>query len=139
MLGQVAPDFSLLASNGNTIRLSSLRPNYVLLIFYPHNDSPTCNRQLDDVSLKGEEFFRRGVRVFGVNTAKVEKQQAYCERRELTFPILSDPGGEVARQYQAKWPCFPLIRRTVVLIGPDGTILFYWRGTPSAESILSSI
>lgn len=136
MIGEAAPDFELTASNGNTIRLSSLRSSYVLLIFYPKNDSPTCNRQLDDMSISGEDFFRRGVRLFGVNTAKVEKQQAYCERRQLSFPILSDPGGVVARLYNCRSRLFPVNRRTVVLVDPQGKICFFERGAPSAERVL---
>ena len=139
MIGNPAPDFSLTASNGNLIKLSALRPNFVLLVFYPKNGSPTCNRQLDDLSLCAEEFFRKGVRVFGVNTATVDKQQIYCERRELTFPILSDPGGEVAKSFGAKWAGLPVIRRTVLLVGPDGRMLYYSRGAPSAKSILSLV
>ena len=135
MLGSSAPDFSLLASNGNNIRLSSLRPHWVILVFYPINNSPTCNRQLDELSAGGDELFRRGARIFGVNTASVEKQKAYCEKRQLTFPILSDPGGQVARQFRCRFGFFSLNRRTVVVIDPEGKIVFYRRGAPSLSEV----
>ncbi len=139
MEGKEAPDFSLVASNGNNIRLVALRPSWVLLVFYPVNGSPTCNRQLDDLSAAGEDLFRRGIRVFGVNTASAEKQKAYCERRQLTFPILSDPGGKVAKLFCCKFRLFSLNRRTVVLVNPEGQVSFYRRGTPSLSEILSAI
>lgn len=139
MLGKQAPDFSLESTTGQPIRLADLLGSFVVLIFYPANDTPTCNRQLDDLNENWDDFLHLNTRVFGINTAKIEKQKEYCLRRRLQFPILSDPGGVVARKYKAFLPLLPFNRRTVVAICPRGSILFYERGMPNPEKILQII
>lgn len=77
-------------------------------------------------------------RVFGVNTASVEKQKEYCLRRRLEFPILSDPGGKVARLYGATLFGLPLISRTVAVIDPTGIFIFHKRSNsppPNSEML----
>lgn len=139
MLNQPAPEFSLTASNGKQIHLRDLRRSFVLLVFYPLNDSPTCNCQLSQFSVNMPAFLEANTVVFGVNTAPVNRQREYCTRRQLEFPILSDPGGRVARTYRAQFRWLPFTRRTVVVVDPEGTICFYQRGTPSPEAILDLI
>jgi len=138
MLNMQAPDFSLQASNGKHIRLSDLS-SFVVLLFYPKNEAPTCNHQLGDLNINLEEFLKLNTLVFGVNTAPVEKQRQYCTRRRLEFPILSDPGGSVAKQFKAHMRWLPFNKRTVVVIDPQGTICFYQRGLPSVQAILDTI
>ncbi len=139
MLGKKAPDFSLESSNGLSVSLDQLRGSFVVLIFYPANDTPTCDRQLAEANLNLQEFLQSNARVFGVNTASTAKQKEYCQRKRLEFPILSDPGGRVARQFKAHTWWLPLNRRTVVVVNPQGNICFYKRGFPTAEEILSAI
>ncbi len=139
MLGQQAPDFSLESTTGQPIGLKDLLGSFVVLIFYPANDTPTCNRQLDEVNENWDDFLQVNARVFGVNTARIEKQKEFCLRRRLQFPILSDPGGTVAKKYKAFLPLFPFNRRTVVAICPRGTILFYERGKPDPQKVLQAI
>ncbi|HEY9714985.1 MAG TPA: peroxiredoxin, partial [Chroococcales cyanobacterium] len=134
-----APDFSLQASTGQSITLSSLKGSYVVLIFYPANDTPTCNSQLDDMSLNLNRFLEHNARVFGINTASAEKHREYCSRRRLEFPILSDPGGKTAKSYKSWWQWFACNQRTVVVIDPQGKICLFERGKPEPDSILQAI
>ena len=139
MLNTNAPQFSLEASTGQQVSLSELAGSYVVLIFYPVNDSPTCNKQLKDADLNMQDFLMLNARVFGVNTATVEKQRAYCTRKRLQFPILSDPGGKVAKQYKAHMIWLPFNLRTVVVIDPQGIICYWKRGLPDTDEILTAI
>jgi peroxiredoxin Q/BCP len=139
MLGQQAPDFSLDATTGQKVHLADLHGSFVVLIFYPANDTPVCNKQLDEASVSAAQLLQHNARVFGVNTAKVEKSRDYCTRKRLEFPILADPGGTVARKYNAFWGWIAMNRRTVVGIDPDGKIMFFERGTPSGEKIINAI
>src|SRR5438094_692260 len=116
MLNTKAPDFSLEASTGQWVNLNELAGSFVVLIFYPLNDSPTCNRQLKDAELSLQDFLLVNARVFGVNTEPVEKQRAYCTRKRLQFPILSDPGGKLAKKYKAHMLWLPFNLRTVVVV-----------------------
>lgn len=139
MLNTPAPLFTLYASTGREIRLADLKNAYVVLIFYPSNDSPTCNQQLSETNIALQEYISVPAQVFGVNTAPPEKHKAYCTRRNLEFPILSDPSGQVAKAYKAKFPLLPIIRRTVVAIDPDGIIFFYRRGFPPKDMVLNAL
>jgi peroxiredoxin Q/BCP len=139
MLNTTAPEFSLESSTGHSVTLADLPGMFVILIFYPANDTPTCNRQLDEFSISAEKLLEFNVRVFGVNTASAEKAKEFCLRRRLEFPILSDPGGRVARKYGAQMSWLAWNKRTVVVIDPAGKIIFYERGTPSPEHILQAI
>jgi peroxiredoxin Q/BCP len=139
MLGTKAPDFNLSATTGHQVSLDDLRGSYIVLIFYPANDTPVCNLQLDQMSLRASQFLQHNARVFGVNTAKVDKSRDYCTRKRLEFPILSDSGGETAKKYKAFWGWLGMNRRTVVVINPLGTICFYAQGKPSPETVIQAI
>jgi peroxiredoxin Q/BCP len=139
MLNQKAPDFSLEASNGQQISLKDLSGTFVVLIFYPLTDSPTCNKQLADAELNLQQFLAANAAVFGINTAPVEKQRAYCTRKRLSFPILSDPGGKVAKLYKAHMLWMPFNLRTVVVVDPTGNICYWKRGFPRADELIDAI
>jgi peroxiredoxin Q/BCP len=139
MLNSTAPDFSLTASTGQQISLKDLKGSFVVLIFYPANDTPVCDRQLKEASMNICDFLAMGTRVFGVNTASVAKQKDYCTRKKLEYPILSDPGGKVAKAYKAHMIWLPFNNRTVVVVDPQGVICYYQRGAPPAEQILEAI
>jgi peroxiredoxin Q/BCP len=135
MLNTSAPDFALESSIGHKIGLKDLLGSFVVLIFYPMNDTPICNHQLGDISLRAAEFIEWNARIFGVNTAPPDKHREYCSRRRLNFPILSDPGGVTSKRYKSWMGWLPMAKRTVVIINPEGTICFYKRGTPSTQEI----
>ncbi|HEY9677392.1 MAG TPA: redoxin domain-containing protein [Drouetiella sp.] len=139
MLNEKAPEFSLESTTGQHITLESLAGSFVVLVFYPQNDSPTCNKQLSDFSLSSGSLLEDNALVFGVNTAPANKSRSYCTRQRLDFPILSDPDGVTAKKYKAFLGWLPFIKRTVVVIDPGGNICFYQRGTPAPENIVTCI
>jgi peroxiredoxin Q/BCP len=139
MLHNKAPEFHLTSTTGQQVHLADLLGSYVVLVFYPANDTPVCNRQLSEVNVDLDKFLENNVRVFGVNTSSVAAAKGYCERKRLQFPILSDPGGKVARDYHAAYPVLPVIRRTVVAIDPLGEICFFQHGKPEPDVVLEAI
>ncbi|MBN8660366.1 MAG: redoxin domain-containing protein [Candidatus Obscuribacter phosphatis] len=139
MLNETAPPFTLDATSGEKVVLSQLLGSFVVLIFYPANDTPTCNSQLAEMSMNTPEFLKLGAFVYGVNTASIAKSGEYCTRKRLNFPILHDNGGTVAKQYKAFTSWIGLNRRTVVVVDPQGRICFYEKGKPSAEKIIKCI
>jgi peroxiredoxin len=80
------------------------------------------------------------VQILGVNTAPVEKTQAFCVKSNFQFPVLSDRGCKVAREYGAHIRWLPMvIRRTVVAVDPYGVICFYEHGRPEPPRVLEAI
>ena len=140
MLNSKAPDFMLESSTGQKVRLSDFEGSFVVLVFYPANETPVCNLQLDEMNINLEQFLTHNARVFGVNTANADKAKTYCERRRLQFPILSDPGAKVAKQYGAQLKWLPMvIKRTVVAIDPKGEVCYYQHGKPDPQEVLEAI
>lgn len=76
---------------------------------------------------------------FGVNPASADEHAAYARRLRLPFVLLSDPGRDVARRYQALRPDGDEIVRTVYLIDRDGVIRYAQRGAPGASLILEPL
>lgn len=139
MLNSPAPEFALESSTGQSIRLQDMLGTFVVLIFYPMNDTPICNRQLGELSVRAGDLIEWNARIFGVNTAAADKHREYCARKQLNFPILSDPGGATAKKYNAWMGWLPIAKRTVVVIDPSGTICYYQRGAPAAQEIKALI
>jgi peroxiredoxin Q/BCP len=84
-------------------------------------------------------YNQANVRPFGLNPATPEKHTAYAARLQLPFPLLSDPGGDIARSYHAAKPWGIGVQRTVYLVGQDGRIVYGARGAPGPDITLESI
>ncbi|HEV2290726.1 MAG TPA: peroxiredoxin family protein [Gemmatimonadales bacterium] len=138
--GERAPDFAAPASDGRTVRLSEVLAGHrALVVFYPGNDTPGCDRQLSMLRDEVAAYERAGVRPLGVNPAPVAAHADYAARLGLPFPLLSDPDRAIARAYRALRPGGERIDRTVYLIDRDGTVRFGARGAPGAEITLEDL
>jgi len=134
-VGTPAPDFTLPDDAGNEVRLSALRGRNVVLVFYPGDNTPGCTRQLCQLRDSWEAARVRGVAVFGVNPQRAQSHDSFRRRYSLPFPLLVDAGRKVASLYNANGI---IVKRTVYLVGPDGTIRFARRGMPSPQEVLAA-
>jgi thioredoxin-dependent peroxiredoxin len=134
-LGTQAPDFTASDERGNSITLSALRGHNVVLIFYPGDDTSVCTQQLCEFRDRWSDAEKRNTLVFGVNPAGARSHEKFRGKYTLPFPILVDAGKRIATLYH----CAGLIiRRTVYLIGPDGSIRHSVRGKPQVEEVLNA-
>jgi thioredoxin-dependent peroxiredoxin len=136
-IGAVAPDFRLSDQHGRMHRLSDYQGRWVVLYFYPKNDTPGCTEEAcrfrDDIAY----FNTIGARVFGVSVDSVESHAAFAGKHGLPFPLLSDAGGETARAYGSlrNFGLFKLAQRHSFIIDPDGRIAkIYRKVSPSTHS-----
>lgn len=135
-VGSPAPPFLLPDEEGAVWVLNLNRNKYVVLVFYPADDTPTCTAQLCEVRDAWEKVKAKGTLVLGVNPGTAESHKAFKQKHKLPFPILVDNAKRVAKMYN----CGGLIvKRTVYVIGKDGKILFAERGKPSMDAILAAI
>ena len=100
--GTVAPDFSLLNQDGETVQLSDFRGQKVVLYFYPAAMTPGCTTQACDFRDSLASLQGAGYTVVGVSRDEPAKLKKFAERDGLTFPLLSDPDAAVHRAY-ATW------------------------------------
>ena len=84
-----------------------------------------------------DRFDRANAMILAVNNNTVEAHQAYCRKRGLNFPLLSDSDLRIARAYGAEKG--GRTSRKVVVIGPDGKVAFDRNGMPTDDEILGAL
>ena len=104
--------------------LSSQIGRTVVLAFYPGDATPVCTSQLCSYQSELDEFIDLGAVVWGVSPQGLESHEDFARGASLSFPLLADTAGEVARDYGIRAPGLRL-RRSVFLVGPDGIVR--WR------------
>jgi peroxiredoxin Q/BCP len=132
-VGTRAPDFTASDQSGVAVTLSRLRGHNVVLIFYPGDDTAVCTKQLCEFRDRSMEAQKHNALVFGVNPAGPQSHEKFRRKYALPFPILVDEGRRIAGLYRCSGL---IIRRTVYLIGPDGSIRYGVRGKPQVEDVL---
>lgn len=128
-VGQPAPDFELPDAQGAAHALADFRGEWLLLYFYPKDDTPGCTRQACAFRDGYRELRARGVQVVGVSLDDGASHRAFAEKHRLPFPLLSDDGGAVAERYAALWSLGPvrIARRHSFLIDPQGRLARIYR------------
>ncbi|HET7542869.1 MAG TPA: peroxiredoxin [Polyangiaceae bacterium] len=96
--GATAPNFSLHTDQGVKVTLSALQDKPLVLFFYPKDDTPGCTIECKEFRDARAEFVHKA-HVFGISPDDVASHQAFRDKYALNFPLLSDPGHEVASQF----------------------------------------
>ena len=97
--GQKAPEFELADDQGETFRLHDHAGKWLLLVFYPGDETPVCTRQLCEYRDGIEELEGLGVEVVGISGDDAESHRKFKQKRSLPFRLLSDPDLSVADEY----------------------------------------
>ena len=116
----MAPDFELPDQEGKAHKLSDYRGSWILLYFYPKDNTPGCTKEACMIRDYFPSFDKLNAKVFGVSTDSVESHKKFAEKFELKFPLLADTKGEAVRLYEAKG--ILLTKRISYLIDPEGKI-----------------
>ena len=132
-VGQSAPDFLLPDQDGKTRQLVDWRGKWLVLYFYPKNDTPGCTTEAcnfrDDWLLLQE----LGAAVVGLSVDTSASHAAFAQKYKLPFPLLADAQGEVAARYGAlsDWWLFKFAKRQTFIIDPQGRIARIYRSVDS--------
>lgn len=94
-----APDFSLLADDGEKVSLADLRGKKVVLYFYPKDDTPGCTTEACGFRDNWNALKRKGAVVLGVSKDDAASHVRFKERYDLPFTLLSDPDGSTLGKY----------------------------------------
>lgn len=116
----IAPNFKLLDQDGKEQSLSYHRGNYVLLYFYPKDDTPGCILEACGIRDLYKDFEANDIKIFGISSDSVKSHKKFAEKYNLPFTLLSDPEKEVIQMYEAAGIIF--CKRISYLIGSDGLI-----------------
>jgi thioredoxin-dependent peroxiredoxin len=127
-LGDLAPDFSLLDTQGNLVRLSDLRGRRVVLYFYPRDNTPGCTKEACGFRDSYSDYQAQDVVVLGISTDDAKTHAKFTTKYQLPFSLLCDPDAAIAQAYGSyglkkfMGKEFMGVYRHTFVIGSDGTI-----------------
>jgi thioredoxin-dependent peroxiredoxin len=122
--GSKAPDFSLLDANGAAISLAGLQGSWVVLYFYPKDDTPGCTKQACNFRDDMHKLDKLGAKVIGVSVDDGKSHTEFAKKYSLPFPLLSDTDGATAFKYGALTDlgAVKIAKRYTFLIDPSGIL-----------------
>jgi mycoredoxin-dependent peroxiredoxin len=129
-VGQEAPDFTLRDDANQEVKLSSLRGQPVVLVFYPLDFSGFCTTEMcayrDDYSL----FEGKGAKILGISRDSIYSHKAFKEKEGLKHSLLADMKGQVAQLYGCWNEALGIAERMTVVIDKDGVIRYVEHNGP---------
>jgi len=131
-VGNKAPDFCLPNQDSEEICIRDFQGSWVVLYFYPKDNTPGCTTEALDFTALKSEFEKMGATIFGVSPDSIKRHCNFIAKKELKIALLSDEDKEAAKAYGV-WQLKKLygkeymgIVRSTFLINPDGEIAYIW-------------
>lgn len=127
-VGQSAPAFQLLDQNSKPHRLSDYKGKWLVLYFYPKDDTAGCTAEANQFKALYPQFLKRNTAVLGVSMDDVKSHQAFSKKLGLPFPILADNKGVLAGQFGIvrNLGITKMAKRESFLIDPKGAIVYHY-------------
>jgi len=127
--GQTAPNFNLQDQNGNWHTLDNYKGQWVVLFFYPKDQTPGCTTEACNFRDNIFEFQKLNTQILGVSLDDIESHQAFSEKYSLPYPILADVNKECATEYGVlgKFMMMTIAKRQSFLINPEGQIVKHYK------------
>ena len=121
--GSIAPDFTLPSQEGSPISLKDYRGKWVVLYFYPKDQTPGCTREAHNFQVDQLKYAERNAVVLGVSLDSIESHRKFCAKEGLNFKLLADTG-QVTAAYGAlkNLGVVKFAARHSFIIGPQGKI-----------------
>lgn len=130
--GDAAPDFTMTTNGDATVSLSDFAGSWLILYFYPKDDTPGCTKQAIAFTELQQEFSALDTKIVGVSKDTVAKHEKFAAKHDLTIQLGSDPEGTACESYGV-WVekknygrTYMGIERTTFLIDPKGRISKIW-------------
>lgn len=125
-VGDLAPDFTLQGTGGNTYSLSQFRGQPVVIVFYPGDDTPVCTKQLNSYNNELSSFTGVGAQVLAISAQDIDSHEQFSGKHGFGFPLLADTDKAVAGLYGTVGPLgYP--RRSVFVVDTAGVIRYVHR------------
>ena len=141
-----APIFNLPSSNNQNFEINKNLNQYLVIYFYPRDNTPGCTSEAKDFSKLYKEFKKLDCEIVGVSKDNIESHKKFIDKFKIPFQLLSDEKIVVLKKYGV-WgeksmygKKFMGIKRTTVLIDTKGKILKIWNNvkvTDHAKEVLN--
>jgi peroxiredoxin Q/BCP len=131
-IGQTAPDFTASDQKGNLVSLADFQSQWLVLYFYPKDDTPGCTVEAKDFTEYEKEFSALGSQILGVSTDSGKSHCKFIQKHNLSIQLLSDPNHQVCEAYGV-WQLkkfmgkeYMGVVRSTFLIDPEGNLAYVW-------------
>ncbi len=141
-----APNFKLPSSNNKDFELNKSLKKFLVIYFYPRDNTPGCTNEAKDFSKLNKEFKKLNCEIVGISKDSIESHKKFIIKFKIPFQLLSDEKIIALKKYKA-WGeksmygmKFMGIKRTTVLINPIGKIIKIWNNvkvTDHAKEVLN--
>ena len=131
-VGQSAPDVTLPSQDGSNVRLKDYRGKWVVLYFYPKDNTPGCTIEAHNFQRDLAKYDEKNAVILGVSVDSTESHQDFCTKQSLTFKLLADTEKKVVAEYGSLNERGMATRNTF-LIDPKGKIVKVWTGVKPSE------
>ncbi len=147
-VGDMAPDFELMAFDKNMVRLSDSIGNRVVLLFYPAAFTGVCTKEICTFSGSMNRMEAAEAEVFGISVDGIFANAAFADANDISFPLLSDTNRQATRAYGIEipfvMPDYTAAQRSVFVIDEVGKISYAWVAEnpgiePDYEAILEHL
>lgn len=143
-VGKSAPAFKLQDQNSKWHSLSQYKGKWIVLYFYPKDNSPGCTQEANQFKALYPQFLKSNAVVLGVSLDDVKSHQKFSEKLALPFPILADSNQQLANQLGIvrNLGITKIAKRESFLIDPKGTIVYHYNSVDTqshAAQVLADI
>lgn len=147
-VGDPAPAFELSDAEGMIFRLSDLQGKWIVLYFYPRDNTPGCTKEACGFRDAYTDYQNHEVVVLGVSTDDAKSHTKFATKHNLPFPLLIDEGGAVASTYgryglkKFMGKEYMGITRSTFVINPDGKLAKIYpkvKPEPHAQEVLADL
>ena len=132
VVGKKAPAFTAKDQDDRVVRLGDFKGQWVVLYFYPKDDTPGCTNEACEFTASIKDFEKVDAVVLGCSPDSTERHRKFIAKYKLKVSLLSDPDHEVLEAYGA-WGdkklygrSFVGVIRSTVIINPEGKIARHW-------------
>ena len=142
--GNIAPDFSLPSQQGAPVSLKDYRGNWIVLYFYPKDQTPGCTREAHNFQADQSKYAERHAVVLGVSVDSVDSHKKFCAKEGLNFKLLADSEGKVSQSYGSltNLAVVKFAKRNTFLIDPAGKVAKMYTSVDPAkhsEEVLAAL
>jgi len=137
-VGKKAPPFTLPDETGQSISLDDLTGKWVVLYFYPRDNTPGCTTEACEFTDNLTQFEKCNATILGCSPDNADRHQKFIAKHQLKIKLLSDEDHQVMKHYEA-WGEKNMygkktegVIRSTVLIDPKGKVAHHWRQVRAA-------
>ena len=100
LVGKKAPNFKVSSTSGKVVELTKIKSKYIVLYFYPKDDTPGCTLETKDFNLLLSNFNKLKCKVYGISKDNLKSHKKFKEKYKIKFELLSDEDKKLIKAYK---------------------------------------